>query len=235
MTRTSNLETWINVAKLGVAAGELAPFPYIKGLCGCAVVVLETIERAGKNNEDLLDLADSIGKTIEMVQNTVKEHGENSALRFRDVCAEFEVQLMDLIAKSNSTRRTARRGIRRLLKAKSVSDAIKGYQERVRAIKEDFLIRTAIDSHHIISEIKDGLTTTSAALTNVIETSKRHTISDITKNTDRICEEIRTWGVLQSQKSDKLSADVQTLKEGDSDKIFMSAYSSALALENMST
>ncbi len=44
MTRTSNLETWINVAKLGVAAGELAPFPYIKGLCGCAVVVLETIE-----------------------------------------------------------------------------------------------------------------------------------------------------------------------------------------------
>ncbi len=48
---------------------------------------------------------------------------------------------MDLIAKSNSTRRTARRGIRRLLKAKSVSDAIKGYQERVRVIKEDFLVR----------------------------------------------------------------------------------------------
>ncbi len=44
MTRTSNLESWINVAKLGVATGELAPFPYIKGLCGCAVVVLETIE-----------------------------------------------------------------------------------------------------------------------------------------------------------------------------------------------
>ncbi len=44
MTRTSDLESWIHIAKLGVAAGEMAPFPYIKGLCGCAVLVLEAIE-----------------------------------------------------------------------------------------------------------------------------------------------------------------------------------------------
>ncbi len=44
MTRTSNLESWINVAKLGATAGELAPFSYIKGVFGCAVLVLEAIE-----------------------------------------------------------------------------------------------------------------------------------------------------------------------------------------------
>ncbi len=44
MPRRCNLGTWIDIAKLGVAAGELAPFPYIKGLCGCVVLVLETIE-----------------------------------------------------------------------------------------------------------------------------------------------------------------------------------------------
>ncbi len=48
MTRTSNLETWIHIAKLGMAAGEMAPFPYIKGLCGCAVLVLEAIEVSDK-------------------------------------------------------------------------------------------------------------------------------------------------------------------------------------------
>ncbi len=48
MTRTSNLDAWIQAAKLGAAAGELAPFPYIKGLCGCAVVVLEAIEVCDK-------------------------------------------------------------------------------------------------------------------------------------------------------------------------------------------
>ncbi|KAK0232062.1 hypothetical protein EDD85DRAFT_99313 [Armillaria nabsnona] len=220
MTRPSNLETWINIAKLGMAAGELAPFPYIKGLCGCAVLVLETIEKAGKNNEDLLDLADSIGKTIEMVQNTVAEHGESSSLRFRDVCAELEVYLLDLISELNSTRRKSR-GIKRFLKAKSVYDAINGYQERVREIKGDFLIRTAIDSRFAISDVKDGLRTNTDALASAIETSRQNTISNIDKHANSICEEIRTWAVSQSRKADKLSADVQTLKERGSYKGFI--------------
>ncbi len=49
------------------------------------------LQKADKNNEDLLDLADNIGKTIEIVQNTVKEHGESSSLRFHEVCEELEV------------------------------------------------------------------------------------------------------------------------------------------------
>ncbi|KAK0232095.1 hypothetical protein EDD85DRAFT_970323 [Armillaria nabsnona] len=212
MTRTSNLETWIHVVKLGAAASELAPFPYIKGLCDCAVLVLEAIEKADKNNEDLLDLADSIQKTIEMVQNIVIEHGESGALRFRDVCAELEVHLTDLHIQLNGTRRKSH-GLKRFLKSKNVSDTINGCRERVRVIKEDFLIHTAIDSRLVISDLKDGLRTSTETLASVVETSQRHTISDIDRNTDRICEEIRTWGVLQNQKADKLSADVQVLKE----------------------
>ncbi len=46
---------------------------------------------------------------------------------------------MDLISELNSTRRKSR-GIKRFLKAKSISDAINGYQERVREIKGDFLV-----------------------------------------------------------------------------------------------
>ncbi len=47
---------------------------------------------------------------------------------------------MDLISELNSIRRKSR-GIKRFLKAKSISDAINGYQERVREIKGDFLVR----------------------------------------------------------------------------------------------
>ncbi|KAK0496522.1 hypothetical protein EDD18DRAFT_208783 [Armillaria luteobubalina] len=190
MTQPSNLETWINIAKLGVAAGELAPFPYIKGLCGCAVLVLEAIENAGKNNEDLLDLADSVQKTIEMVKSAVTEHEESSALRFRDVCVELEVYLTDLHFQLNSTRRNSR-GIKRFLKTRNVSDTINGYQKRVHVIKQDFLIRTAIDSRLVISDIKDELRTSTDALTSAIEMSRRLTMSNI----------------------DNLGADVQTLKE----------------------
>ncbi len=73
----------------------------------------------------------------------------------------------------------------------------------------------------IISDIKNGLKTNTDALASVIETSQRHTISDIDKNTDRICEEICTWSILQSQKADELSTDVQTLKERGSYKGFV--------------
>ncbi|KAK0482430.1 hypothetical protein IW261DRAFT_1678303 [Armillaria novae-zelandiae] len=192
MTRPSNLGTWIDIAKLGMAAGELAPFPYIKGLCGCAVLVLEAIEKASKNNEDLLDLADNVQKTIEMVKSTVTEQGESSALRFRDVCVELEVQvgankyLTDLHIQLNGTRRNSR-GIKRFLKTRDVSDTIKGYQGRVSAIKEDFLLHTVIDSRFGISDIKDEL----RASTSAIETSGQLTMSNI----------------------NNLRADVQALKE----------------------
>ncbi|KAK0496533.1 hypothetical protein EDD18DRAFT_209148 [Armillaria luteobubalina] len=190
MTRPSNLETWINIVKLGVAAGELAPFPYIKGLCGCAVLVLEVIAKAGKNNEDLLNLADSVQKTIEMIKSTVTEHGESSALRFRNVCAELEAYLSDLHVQLNSTRRNSR-GIKRFLKTRDVSDTISGYQERVRVIMQDFLILTAIDSRLVISDIKDELRASTDALTSAIDTSRRLTMSNI----------------------DNLGADVQKLKK----------------------
>ncbi len=38
-------------------------------------------------------------------------------------------------------------------------------------------------------------------------------MSNIDKHANNIHEEIRTWGVLHSQKVDKLSVDVQTLKD----------------------
>ncbi|KAK0466710.1 uncharacterized protein EV420DRAFT_1758651 [Desarmillaria tabescens] len=220
MTRSSSLETRVDIAKVAATAGEMAPFLYIKGLCGCVVLILETIQKADKNDKDLRVLAESIGKTIETVQNTVKEHGESSALRFHDVCAELQVYLTNLLVDLSSTRHKSC-GFKRFLKTNKVSDTVSGYQERVRAIREDFLIRTAIDSRIVISDIKDGLKASTDALTSVIEMSQRHTMSDIDKHADSIYGEIHTWGVLQSKKTDKLSADVQMLKERGSYKGFI--------------
>ncbi len=47
---------------------------------------------------------------------------------------------------------------------------------------------------------------------------EQNTLSNIDKHANNIYEEICTWGVLQSRKVDKLSADVQTLKEQGSYK-----------------
>ncbi len=44
MSGDSNIGAWVQFAKLTEAAGEMAPFPYIKGVAGCIVTILEIIE-----------------------------------------------------------------------------------------------------------------------------------------------------------------------------------------------
>ncbi len=40
----SSIDSCLRIAKLTAAAGEFAPFPFIKGAAQCVVVVLEAIE-----------------------------------------------------------------------------------------------------------------------------------------------------------------------------------------------
>ncbi|KAK0449643.1 uncharacterized protein EV420DRAFT_1707811 [Desarmillaria tabescens] len=208
MARSSNLDTWIQIAKVAAAVGDMAPFPYIKGIGGCAVLILEAIQglqKAGKNDEDLLDLAEAIGETIELIQDAVEEHDK-----------KFEKYLTYLHDEVNSTRLESRgrfKRFKRFLKRNEVCDAVNGYQERVHMIKEKFMACL-----EILTDIKHELRTGTEALTSAIEMSQRHTMANIDKHADSICEEIHTLGVLQSKKADELSADVRTLEEQSSYK-----------------
>ncbi len=40
----SGIDSCLKIAKLTAAAGEMAPFPFIKGAAQCVVVILEVIE-----------------------------------------------------------------------------------------------------------------------------------------------------------------------------------------------
>ncbi len=44
MPRSFSVDGWIQIAKFTATAGEMAPFPYIKGAAGCVAMVLEAIE-----------------------------------------------------------------------------------------------------------------------------------------------------------------------------------------------
>ncbi|KAK0193249.1 hypothetical protein F5146DRAFT_997866 [Armillaria mellea] len=96
MLGDSNIGTWIQFAKLTAAAGEMAPFPYIKGVAGCIATILEVIEQAGKNNEDLQDLAESIGTTIRIIKETVEAHSDTSVTHFHDVKSKRIMQFLTM-------------------------------------------------------------------------------------------------------------------------------------------
>ncbi len=44
MPHSPDVDGWIQAAKLATSAGEMAPFPFIKGAAGCVTIVLEAIE-----------------------------------------------------------------------------------------------------------------------------------------------------------------------------------------------
>ncbi|KAK0211457.1 hypothetical protein IW262DRAFT_1467936 [Armillaria fumosa] len=157
----------ISVVKLIQAAGELAPFQYIKGLAGMAVVLLELLEKADKNDADLIYLSNSLSSTLVIVRDTVVAHGESSAQHFKEFCIEVENYLATVLNDLNSTKRfTHTRGIRQYLRTNDVPDKIDDYKQRVQDLKIDFLGSVLTPSDHSIA-IEDTLQTL------------KHDISDI--------------------------------------------------------
>ncbi len=101
----SSIDSCLRIAKLTAAAGEFAPFPFIKGAAQCVVVVLEAIEvcryfsllstltrvqNAGKNEKDLQELAERIVTTLVVIRETVIKYGPTSASCFKDICLDFQ-------------------------------------------------------------------------------------------------------------------------------------------------
>ncbi|KAK0443638.1 hypothetical protein EV421DRAFT_528643 [Armillaria borealis] len=192
-TTMFDIDSCLKIARFTAAAGEMAPFPFIKSAAQCVVVVLEAIESATKNRKDLQELAESIVATLVVVRETVIDHGPTSASCFKDICLDFQTYLDDLLSKLNKESKS--RGIRRFLKAKKISDDISAYKQRVQTAKEDFLIRTTTMTRLTLSDVHEEVTTGFSSLTGFVEASERNITSTIKDN----IQEMRTLGVQQSE------------------------------------
>ncbi|KAK0218534.1 hypothetical protein EDD85DRAFT_350663 [Armillaria nabsnona] len=210
MSGDSNIGAWIQFAKLTTVAGEMAPFPYIKGVAGCIATVLEVIELAGKNNEDLQDLAESIGTTMRIIKETVEAHGDTSAKRFRDVCVELQIYLESLIAELNTARRKLKsKSITRFLTTKKVSVTIDGYKQRVNNIKTDYLVLVTTDARLAMSEMQDTLSTT---VTQATKTAQSHITSTVKSQAHCIRGEIRSLGDIQREHTAQICEKLHDMK-----------------------
>ncbi|KAK0451259.1 uncharacterized protein EV420DRAFT_730027 [Desarmillaria tabescens] len=208
-TTMSGIDSCLQAAKLIAAAGEMAPFPFIKGTALCVVAVLEIIQKAADNRSNLRELAESIVNTLVAVRDAVIEHGPTSASHFQGICVEFQTYMTDLLSKLNSEKRSPRR-IRRFFRAKKISDDISTYRLRIQATKEDFLIRTTTTTRLILSDVQDQVSTEFGSLTSLVEASERAVTSLIKDNTS----EMLTLGITQNENMEKLQmALVQAFRE----------------------
>ncbi|SJL12463.1 uncharacterized protein ARMOST_15890 [Armillaria ostoyae] len=198
------IDSCLKIAKLTAAAGEMAPFPFIKGAAQCVVLVLEVIESAGKNEKDLQELAERIVATLVVVRDTAIKHGPTSASCFKDVCLDFQTHMIDLHSKLNSGCRD-QRGIWQYLRAKKVSDDINNLRQRVQAIQDSFLIRTTTMTQFALCDVHNDITTGFSTLTGSVEASERNITSTIKDGIEEIC----TLGARQSEDMQNLAARLQ--------------------------
>ncbi|KAK0442007.1 uncharacterized protein EV420DRAFT_1649812 [Desarmillaria tabescens] len=191
MPHNFNIDACIQIAKLAAAAGEIASFPYLKGMAGCVVVFLEVIQKAAQNDEDLKMLA--------------AYPGETSALHFQNICTELEMYLGTLLTELHTTQnRLNSERIRRFFKTKKVSDAINEYKERVNNAKANFRMNVAMDSRLALSVATEELNTNIKAVSGAVKKSEQTIISTIKTHTDGIYEEIHTLGVRQGERDGQL-------------------------------
>ncbi|KAK0457982.1 uncharacterized protein EV420DRAFT_1643336 [Desarmillaria tabescens] len=222
MSGDSNIGAWIQFARLTVAAGEMAPFPYIKGVAGCIATILEVIEvrtvnrccmilsgglvswqeqrgPSGLGREHWNDNTNHQGNLLKRMVIRVR-------LVFAGVCVELQAYLECLIAELNTTRHNLKsKSIMRFLKTKKISSVIDGYKQRVNNIKADYLVLVTTDSRLAMSEMQN-------AVTQATETAQSCITSTVKSQGHYIRGEIRSLGDIQREHAAQICEKLQDLK-----------------------
>ncbi|SJL18249.1 uncharacterized protein ARMOST_21829 [Armillaria ostoyae] len=197
MPRNLDIDKWIQIAKFTTTVGEMAPFPYIKGAAGCVTMILEAIEKAGKNDEDLQGLAEDIGTTMAIIKETIEVHGITSATHFYDICADFQTYLENLLSELNNTQHNLeRKRFHRFLKTRKVADVINGYKQRMNDIKANYIVGLMTDARLEMPEMRDILST---RITDAAEASRLSLTSTVNAQSYRIIDEIHNVREIQRE------------------------------------
>ncbi|KAF8201976.1 hypothetical protein K438DRAFT_1821021 [Mycena galopus ATCC 62051] len=129
------LATSITTAKAVTAAAVCIPFPYVQGVFGTVVVILETVEKIKRNRDDLRELCEDIVKITKAIQERISSHGDGATGEFQGLCENLEGLLQDVL-KAVKDLHTEPRGFpgrfKEILKLHSTADRITGYRLRIR-------------------------------------------------------------------------------------------------------
>ncbi|KAJ7027446.1 hypothetical protein C8F04DRAFT_1294306 [Mycena alexandri] len=138
----------ILTARTITTASECAPFPYIKGVSGTVVILLETIEKVKKNREDLKELCNTTTEIITILHDQILTHGNTAAVKFKVLCEELESHLEAVI-----------------LVVQNLQDQSKGFRGRVK----EFLM-AVVETNFKVDEIHTIITAPSFAMVTAVQT-----------------------------------------------------------------
>ncbi|KAJ7711378.1 hypothetical protein B0H16DRAFT_1703516 [Mycena metata] len=143
----------ILTAKTITAAAECAPFPYIKGVSGTVLILLETVVTVKKNREDLEELCSSSTEIITILHDQILAHGNTAAIKFKGLCEELESYLKAVIITIRNMQDHSKgfRGrFKEFLKSSNLKDEIAGYQTQIQGLMAIVETNFKVDEMHAI-------------------------------------------------------------------------------------
>ncbi|KAJ7024093.1 hypothetical protein C8F04DRAFT_1132474 [Mycena alexandri] len=145
----------ILTAKTITAAVECAPFPYIKGVSGTVVILLETVQKVKKNREDLKELCDSTTEIVMILHDQILAHG-NTAIKFKAMCEELESCLAAVILAVQNLHNPSkgfRKRVKEFVGSSNMTDEIAGHQKQIQAICFKLKLLAAVDTNSKVNEM----------------------------------------------------------------------------------
>ncbi|KAJ7466039.1 P-loop containing nucleoside triphosphate hydrolase protein [Mycena latifolia] len=150
------LTTSLATAKAVTAGAECLPFPYVKGVFGMVVIILETIElpqKVKKNQDGMKELCSNIMEIIKTIQDQLSSHGNTAAVKFKGLCENLESVLQDVLKAVEQLQKEPRGfsgRFKEVIKLNSTTDEIAGHRVKIQELRLNFLIvklTAAIDTN----------------------------------------------------------------------------------------
>ncbi|KAJ7654227.1 hypothetical protein B0H17DRAFT_1214439 [Mycena rosella] len=159
-TSSSSSADWLEISLLTArtitAAAECAPFPYIKGAFGTAVIFLETVEKVKKNREDWKDLCEITTNIITIVRNQIREQGDSGATRFKELCEDLEKflsEVHDTVQLLQKEPKGFRGRFKEVVKLRSTADEISKYGNRIRELRLNFMLAATMEMNFHLAKV----------------------------------------------------------------------------------
>ncbi|KAJ7437947.1 hypothetical protein FB451DRAFT_1304746 [Mycena latifolia] len=137
------LATSLVTAKAVTAGAECLPFPYVKGVFGTMVIILETIEKVKKNREDLKELCSHVMEIIKTIQDQLSSHGDTAAVKFKGLCENLESVLQDILKAVKQLQKEPRGfsgRFKEVMRLNSTTNEISGHQVKIQELRLNFLV-----------------------------------------------------------------------------------------------
>ncbi|KAF7345853.1 hypothetical protein MVEN_01607000 [Mycena venus] len=77
-------------AKALAAGAEIVPFPYVKGVFGSVVLLLETVDKVKRNRDSMRELCDETMDIITLLRDQIISHEDAEAIKFKGHCKDLE-------------------------------------------------------------------------------------------------------------------------------------------------